>query len=165
MYSMKRILFILSFISLISTFSFAQEANGGDDKPGSNSAEAFAIIPELEPEEVKDLSPGHSKLIFKTNVKSSRIFLNGNLQGLTPLTLLNLTSGYYLLRVEKAGYESKENFIYVDNGKAKTFYIEIQPDEETRKQEEAKATSQKSNAEAKETQPAAESEAALGDAK
>ena len=66
------------------------------------------------------------------------MYLNNNLQGRTQLSLSNLVDGYYLLRVEKDGYDTQENFIYVEHGKSKTFYTELQPNEETKKKEEAR---------------------------
>ncbi|MCR4821982.1 MAG: PEGA domain-containing protein [Treponema sp.] len=122
---------------------FAQESTqpsqAEKDEAGSNSAEAFAIIPNLEPEEISDTDPSKSKIIFKSSVKNCSVYLNGNLQGRTSLTLTNLVDGFYLLRLEKSGYLPQENFIYAEHGKNKTFYIEMQPTEETKKKMEARA--------------------------
>lgn len=135
---MKRIFFIFSLISLVSfSHLFAQENNASEH--GADSAEAFAIIPELEPEESSNLPESKNRVIFKTNVKNCAVYLNNNLQGRTQLTLNNLVDGYYLLRVEKDGYDFQENFVYAEHGKSKTFYIELQPNEETQKREEVRA--------------------------
>lgn len=140
---MKRIFFIFSIITLVSASSvFAQQNESSaseSDEPGSNSAEAFEIIPNLEAEEVADTPQGGTKAVFKTNVKNCTIFLNGNYQGRSQLTLANLVEGFYLLRVEKNGYQFQENFVYIEHGKTKTFYIELQPTEETQKKLDAEA--------------------------
>lgn len=135
---MKRILSILSFIFLLAHYSvFAQQnenqSENAESVAGADSAEAFAIIPNLEPEESSAIEPSRTGTILKTNVKNCRIYLNGTFQGLSKLTLTNLVEGFYLLRVEKEGYLFQENFIYVEHGKKKTFYIELQPNDETQK--------------------------------
>ena len=140
---MKRFFIILGLISVFSISQiFAQENESqakSDSEAGNDSSEAFAIIPELQAEETSNLLPGRTRAIFKTNVKSCSIFVNGNFQGRSNLTLTNLVEGYYLLRVEKDGYDYQENFVYVENGKAKTFYVELQPNEETQKRMDARA--------------------------
>ena len=189
---MKRIFFIFTIFSIISLSPiFAEDSSksesnsseNSENKAGADSAEAFAIIPELEAEETKDVPSGKSKAIFKTNVKSCMIYINGNNQGRSNLTLSNLIEGYYLLRVEKDGYKTQENFVYIENGKAKTFYVELQMDEETQKRMDARqeraaareaekaakeaAKAEEKNAAAQESQFSSDSvdSAAFGDAK
>lgn len=159
---MKRILFIFGLISFLSLApSFAQQSQSGEEA-GADSAEAFAIIPNLEAEETADLDISRIRVIFKTNVKACRIYLNGNFQGVSKLTLNNLIEGFYLLRVEKDGYKSQENFIYAERGKEKSFYIELEPNEETQKKLDAQASAASSQTNAElETQ---NEEAAFGDA-
>ena len=141
---MKRILFVLGLLAFVPALSvFSQEAEDSrsaqENQAGSESGDAFAIIPELEAEESSDIASGRTRAVFKTNVRSAAIYLNGNLQGRSQLTLNNLIEGYYLLRVEKDGYNFKENFIYVENAKSKSFYIELEPNEDTKKREQARA--------------------------
>ncbi|MBQ9622899.1 MAG: PEGA domain-containing protein [Treponema sp.] len=142
---MKRSIFvILGLAALLSAPAvFAQEAEAG-----SESAEAFAIIPNLEPEETTAIEQNRTKASFKSNLKGCRIYLNHNFQGVTPLTLSNMVEGFYLLRTEKDGYNYQENFVYVEHGKAKTFYVELQPGEESKsetKTEQAQASAQTSD--------------------
>ncbi len=131
---------LFMIISLTPLFS-QQDDNSG---PGSKSAEAFAIIPNLEPEESSDIDISRTKSIFKTNVKSCKIYLNGNFQGISNLTLTNLIEGFYLMRVEKEGYISQENFVYIERGKEKSFFIELQP-KEKKQDEKTSAESEKSD--------------------
>ena len=144
---MKHNFFILSglFCLLAAPALFAQDntqkPTAESDEPGCQSAEAFAIIPNLEPEEVSDIDISRTKTVFKANVKSCDLYLNNNYYGKSTLTLNNLVDGFYLLRVEKQGYLPKENFIYAEHGKSKTFYIELQPTEETQKKLDAQAQS------------------------
>jgi len=139
---MKRSIFIL--FGLITFLSFSQiSAQQVEDssQPGSDSADAFAIIPNLEPEEVKAIDPYCTKVIFKTNIKNCRIYLNQNFQGYSKLSLSNLVEGFYLLRAEKEDYDYQERFVYVERGKEKTFYVELQPNDESQKKHEARAAS------------------------
>ena len=138
---MKRtIFFILGLIFVSVSPLLAQENEAAPAKQdsqtsneaGSQSAEAFAIIPELKAEEESNIERNRAKATFKTNVKNCSLYLNGNFQGRSPITLTNLIEGYYLLRVENPGYIPKENFLYIEGGKARTFYIELEMTEETK---------------------------------
>ena len=129
---MKRFVYIICFVSslFLGSAVFGQAAETSESSSNtasSDSSEAFSYIPELEAEEVTDLDLSKTKVIFKTNVKGCKIFLNGNLQGVSQLTLLNLVEGIYHLYVSKNDYSYKEYFIYVEHGKSKTFYIELEP--------------------------------------
>lgn len=170
---MKRTISIILGLSLIS-FSqlFAQEAETESTAPaspasteaGSQSAEAFAIIPELKTEEVTDIPRNKTRAIFKTNVKGCSILLNGNFQGQSQLDLRNLVEGYYLLRTQKEGYIPQENFIYIEGGKSKIFYIELEMTEETKKKTEAREMArEKAAAEAREKAEAKQAESAAAE--
>ena len=129
---MKRFVYIICFVFslFLGSAVFGQAAETSESSSNtasSDSSEAFSYIPELEAEEVTDLDLSKTKVIFKTNVKGCKIFLNGNLQGVSQLTLLNLVEGIYHLYVSKNDYSYKEYFIYVEHGKSKTFYIELEP--------------------------------------
>ena len=141
---MKRNIFIIFGLLSFLAYSplLAQQVESNSSEAGSDSADAFAIIPNLEPEEVKDIEQNRSKVIFKTSVKNCRIYLNQNFQGISKLTLINLVDGFYLLRAEKDGYKYQENFVYIEHGKEKTFYIELEANEETQKKLEARANAQ-----------------------
>jgi len=43
----------------------------------------------------------HRRSTIKTNVSDAYVYLNGNFQGKTPITILNLAEGRYQLRIEK----------------------------------------------------------------
>lgn len=130
--NMKRILILFALISVFSLSAvFAQESS----EPGSDSQEAFSFIPNLEPEESKDIDISSTKVIFKTNVKSAKIYLNQNFQGVTKLTLNNLIEGFYLLRAVKEGYKYQEYFVYIERGKQRTYYVELEPEEKAKESE------------------------------
>ena len=159
----KTKLFIFGLITLISVSSvFAQQSNLGPEQEevGSNSSEAFEIIPLLEPEESEDIESSKTKVTFKTNVNRCSVYLNGFLQGKSKLNLNNLVEGFYLLHVSNKGYLPKENFIYVERGKAKTYYIELEPNEETLKKQQAAEERAAQRAKEKEEKAAAESQEA-----
>ena len=48
------------------------------------------------------------------------------------------------MRVEKEGYISQENFVYIERGKEKSFFIELQP-KEKKQDEKTSAESEKSD--------------------
>ena len=181
---MKKTKFIIfGLITLISVSSvFAQQSNFGTEpeKAGSDSSDAFELIPLLEPEETADIESTKTKVTFKTNVNRCSIYLNGSLQGKSKLNLNNLVEGFYLLQVSNKGYLPKENFIYVERGKAKTYYIELEPNEETLKKqqaaeeraaqrakekEEAAAQANEVSSEGTTVSPAATEDSSVGDAK
>lgn len=151
---MKRTIFVIFGLIGFLSFStvFAQQVTSSEE-PGSESADAFAIIPNLEAEESKDIEESRTKVIFKANVKNCRIYLNQNFQGLTKLSLNNLMEGFYILRAVKEGYKYQENFVYIERGKEKTFYIELQPDEETQKKLESKSSQNDSASKASPSEP------------
>lgn len=162
---MKRtIFFILGLIFVSVSPLLAQENEAAPAKQdsqtsneaGSQSAEAFAIIPELKAEEESNIERNRTKATFKTNVKNCSLYLNGNFQGRSPITLTNLIEGYYLLRVENPGYIPKENFLYIEGGKARTFYIELEMTEETKQKLEARQAARERAAAEKEAKANAE---------
>ena len=139
---------------------FAQQSQN-EEVAGADSADAFAIIPNLEPEESADIDISRVRVIFKTSTKNCRIYLNGNFQGISKLTLNNLVEGFYLLRTEKDGFKTQENFIYAERGKAKTFYVELEPTEET--QEKLNSQTQVSS-DSSQSVSQTDNEPAIGDA-
>lgn len=158
---MKRSIFIFGLITFLSFPAVFAQQVADSSQAGSDSEQAFSIIPNLEPEEVKDIEVSRTKVIFKTNIKNCRIYLNQNFQGYSKLSLSNLVEGFYLLRAEKEGYDYQEKFVYVERGKEKTFYVELQPNEETQKKLEARANAQaeeKSSSQSKEQNVEAEPE-------
>lgn len=124
---MRRFFLIFSFMTLLLSQRLFSQQDGG----GSDSAEAFSFIPELEPAEVKDIEAERLRVILNTDAKNCRIYLNGNFQGLSKLTVSNIADGYYLLRVEKTGYVTQERFVLFERGKEKSFYVELSPKEGT----------------------------------
>lgn len=64
-------------------------------------------------------------LMVKTNVQGASVYLNGNYQGTTPLTIKNLTEGRYRLRVEKTHYETRELYVRVRRGQERVYYIDL----------------------------------------
>lgn len=167
---MKRISFIfLVFVSFMSALSLSAqetetESNSKEtnaQEAGSDSAEAFEIIPNLEAEEISDINSFQTKVTFKTNVKNARIYLNGNFQGYSKLILTNLVEGFYLLRAEKDNYDYQEKFIFAERGKSKTFYIELS---ESKKENAAAESGEASEAES-EGESTTSSEETIGEIK
>lgn len=109
--------FAVFFIFLTSTYSQQEE-------PMS------ALNIEQEPTVLKSeysaaLKDNRTKITIKSNVYNAAVFLNGQLEGNTTLTINDLPQGRYRLRVEKQGYEPKRYIINVRAGQEETFYIEL----------------------------------------
>lgn len=94
---------------------------------GNFSSSQTEIFSEHLDYERKNLLPEEkTKIIIKSNVPNAEVFLNGNFEGNTNLTLNNLTPGRYRLRVEKSGYRPKYYRIDIAKGEERTFYIELE---------------------------------------
>ena len=70
-----------------------------------------------------------TQIAVRANVRKAAVFLNGNFEGVSPVTLRNLMRGQYHLRVEKTGYEAQDYLITVDSGCAQTYYIDLKKQE------------------------------------
>lgn len=80
----------------------------------------------LDYERKNFLSEEKTKIIIKSNVPNAEVFLNGNFEGNTNLTINNLSPGRYRLRVEKSGYRPKTYRIDVERGEERSFYVELE---------------------------------------
>lgn len=67
----------------------------------------------------------NSSVIISSNVTGASVYLNGNYQGNTPLTIKNLADGNYKLRIEKTHYETRQLTIRVRRGHEREYYIEL----------------------------------------
>ena len=101
-------------------------------------AQTAAIpMPELlEPERVTEISDDSTSISFRCDAGTAHVYLNGNYEGDTTLTLKSIMQGQYRLRIEKDGYESKEYLVHVERGIAQDYYIVLEKNalknEETR---------------------------------
>ncbi len=83
-------------------------------------------LPVLIREESKEIDSLLSEIHLRSNVSSVRVFLNGEYQGNTALTLKNLSEGRYHLTLMKKGYESRDFFIDTQRGRSDSFYIPLE---------------------------------------
>lgn len=58
---------------------------------------------------------------------SAEIFLDGELQGETPLTLPKVRVGSYVLKLSKEGYKDSRQTVYVNKGETTKVAIELKP--------------------------------------
>jgi len=79
----------------------------------------------LKPEYTKDLAVGETAIIIRTNVRKTSVFLNGEFQGLTPLTIKNLVPGQYRLAVQDTKGNRQLFLIEVKRSLSEYYYIEL----------------------------------------
>ena len=86
---------------------------------------AAPSIPLLSSEERELLPARETKVTFRASAKNCRLFLNGEYQGNTSLTLTALPPGLYHLRVEKQGYLPADYMIEASEGIYQRYYVEL----------------------------------------
>lgn len=79
----------------------------------------------VEPEKIYEIQDHKSVVEIAANVPDVNVFLNETFQGRTNLTVYDLTPGYYLLRLEKAGYEPCEVTVFVKPHYGQRYFFEI----------------------------------------
>lgn len=113
----------LFFPSCASKASFAPQA-----------AQKIAAIPFLESEQTESIALHHTQVTFRASSRQCAIFLNGEYQGNTTLTIKELPPGVYHLRMEKTGFTSANYLIEVTDGRHEHYYAplaEEMPDAQT----------------------------------
>lgn len=94
--------------------------------------EAYSTYPELLKSDRKSaIEKEKTKITVKSNVPNAEVFLNGNFEGHTNLTVNDLPAGRYNLRVKKIGYKPKFYRINVPQGEERVFYVELEKYEGT----------------------------------
>lgn len=120
--------FLTFFICLISV-AFSQNFSSTiQELPDLNTQLADESLTEtslLYAEKTKQFETTKTKITITSNVSDAAVFLNGQFEGNTNLTLTNLPEGRYFLRVEKNGYEPKRYRISVKRGQEETYYVEL----------------------------------------
>lgn len=66
------------------------------------------------------LTPEEGNLRVVSDPSEARIYLNGQLRGLTPFDIPNVKPGQHAVKVTKAGYEDVERSIVIGNGESVT---------------------------------------------
>ena len=113
--SLQRFTFILASVFLLNSFVPAQSEDSGISIEQKSEAPKYGILDELnigqtpllKSERKSAIASEATKITIKTNVPNSEIFINGNFEGYSTLTLTNLPEGKYNLKVEKKGYRPK----------------------------------------------------------
>ena len=117
--------------SLLIVPQFFCTARGISDSSASNKIQEQLIpVPSAEarPLEAETVSEASETVLFvKTNIKDCSVFLNGEYQGRTPLTLYSLTPGAYPLSVRKAGYTATVYSITLSHNIESRFYVSLSP--------------------------------------
>ena len=85
----------------------------------------FAEIPLLESEQTVALSPRHTQVTFRASAKKCAVYLNGEYQGNTPLSIRDLPQGLYHLRVAKHGYADADYMVSVTDGRHEHYYVAL----------------------------------------
>src|SRR5574344_261555 len=81
---------------------------------------------ELQSEKRTDIAEEHTQITIRCSTRNASVYLNGEYQGVTTLTINDLKPGRYMLRVEKEGYDPKEFLISVRSAQAQTWYVDLQ---------------------------------------
>ena len=84
-------------------------------------------IPLLKSEQTEAIAARHTQITLRANHKSCAIFLNGEYQGTTTLSIRDLPQGAYHLRLEKSGFAAADYLVTVSDGKHEYYYVELQP--------------------------------------
>lgn len=79
----------------------------------------------IEAEKTEKIQSLKSILHIKSNIKNVSVILNGENQGLTPITIKNLPAGIYHLKLERKGYESSVSTIELSPYREEYYYIEL----------------------------------------
>lgn len=115
---MKRRGFFLTYVFLsLCTALFSQAM-----EPLESQREATA---QLQAESVSEIANTSTSITIRSSAGDAEVFLNGNYEGMTTLTLKNLPAGRYHLRVQKIGYETRHFVIIVRAGQSQEFYVEL----------------------------------------
>lgn len=129
---MKKI-FCFSFILLFSLCAFSEdflqeEVSEKNESIGNKTEAEQELLEENdeilieEPELSTQISFG-TRIQIRTSKTSELVFINGNFQGKTPLTIKNLLSGYYKLQI-KTKNETKDFWIEVKDKRFDKYFFE-----------------------------------------
>ena len=141
--TLQRFTCVLASVLLLASLSFAEEdtesEKSGISVEQKSVAPKYGILDELHtgPDELLKsdrkgaIDREKTKITIKTNVANAEIFLNGNFEGYSTLTISSLPAGRYNLRVEKTGYKTKRYRINVVSGEERVFYVELEKYEGT----------------------------------
>jgi len=70
----------------------------------------------------------NGSIYVESNPTNAAVFLNTAYQGKTPITLYNITRGYYRVEVQKTGYQDWSNRISVSLGTRTDVYATLSPE-------------------------------------
>jgi hypothetical protein len=116
--------FLIVFLMFASLACFAQTGTAQNTMPAANlDVEGEPEI--LKSERIQIIKNNRTKITIRSNVNNAAVFLNGQFEGNTDLTISDLPAGRYSLRIEKQGYEPKRYIISVRAGQEETFYVEL----------------------------------------
>jgi len=120
---------VLFFLCAVCSASLVAESFDVTDAEPLADFEANKITPtdsNTTIESENDLSNKNSSSVtIKTNVSDAYVYLNGNFQGKTPITILNLAEGRYQLRIEKKNFLPYETIIVVSKGRNRVYQIDM----------------------------------------
>lgn len=79
----------------------------------------------IEPQKMYEVRDAKTEVEIFANIPDVNVYLNGTYQGRTNLQVSNLTPGFYMLHLEKSGYEPVDFTIFVKNHYGQRFFIEM----------------------------------------
>lgn len=125
----------LSFTALSLIFSnenkglYSEEDISIENYLQSNTLKKLEPIKPLKPKPVEPVTikeeKNLSEIIIKTNIPGVKVYINGELKGLTPLSIVNLLPGQYQIKLEKTGYQTESQYIRVSKNTKYSYYFEM----------------------------------------
>lgn len=92
----------------------------------NQESDYYTAEPEILTSEKKiNIQKRKTKITIRANIQDAEVYLNGQYEGNTDLTINNLPEGRYHLRVEKDGYKPRRFVINVRAGEEEFYYIEL----------------------------------------
>lgn len=123
---MKKFSFSI-FIFLFFTISVFSQIEISKEKQISQNTENLTFLQEnIRAEKSISLDEKSTRITIKTNVQNAEIYLNGQFEGNSPLTLNNIAEGRYFLKVQKNGYKTKHYRISIKKGVEESYYVELE---------------------------------------
>ena len=83
----------------------------------------------IKPQKMYEISGQKTSVEIFANIPDANVYLNGVFQGRTNLEIVDLTSGYYQLLLEKSGYTPLEHVIFIKPHYGQHFFLEMKKSE------------------------------------
>lgn len=121
--TLQRFIYTSVLVLLMVFPAFSHSLPAFDETYSSENASKAMM---MAPENKLAIDPGKTRITIKSNVRNADVWINGQYEGNTNLTINNLSPGSYYLKVQATGYAPRYFNISVRYGEDRTFYIELE---------------------------------------